>query len=222
MKTALITGTSSGLGECLALTLLKSGWKVIGLSRRENKQLICFDNFSQIQLDISDKNKVIDSLSSLGKIDCVINNAASIKLDTFENTSFDEIENIISTNVLGSMFVTKASLGLLNEDSKIIFINSVAGLNEFESQSVYCASKHALTAFSSILSKELKNRKIKVVSIHPGGIDTPLWDETPYPLGNSDKALKTNHIAELLLFILNSPNYIEYKTITMFPEIENH
>ena len=124
MKTALITGTSSGLGECLALTLLKSGWKVIGLSRRKNKQLICFDNFSQIQLDISDKNKVVDSLSSFGKIDCVINNAASFKLDTFENTSFDEIENIISTNVLGSMFVTRASLDLLNEDSKIIFINS--------------------------------------------------------------------------------------------------
>jgi NADP-dependent 3-hydroxy acid dehydrogenase YdfG len=72
MKTALITGTSSGLGECLALALLKSGWKVIGLSRRENKQLTSFDNFYQIQLDICDKNKVADSLSSLEKIDCVL------------------------------------------------------------------------------------------------------------------------------------------------------
>ena len=222
MKTALITGTSSGLGECLALTLLKSGWKVIGLSRRKNKQLICFDNFSQIQLDISDKNKVVDSLSSLGKIDCVINNAASFKLDTFENTSFDEIENIISTNVLGSMFVTRASLDLLNEDSKIIFINSVAGLYEFEGQSVYCASKHALTAFSSILSKELKEKKIKTVSIHPGGIDTPLWTKTAYPLGDTDKALKVDDIAKMIAYVLNSPDYIEYKTITMFPEIEKH
>lgn len=222
MKTALITGTSSGLGECLALTLLKSGWKVIGLSKRKNKQLICFDNFSQIQLDISDKNKVVDSLSSLGKIDCVINNAASFKLDTFENTSFDEIENIISTNVLGSMFVTRASLDLLNEDSKIIFINSVAGLYEFEGQSVYCASKHALTAFSSILSKELKEKKIKTVSIHPGGIDTPLWTKTAYPLGDTDKALKVDDIAKMIAYVLNSPDYIEYKTITMFPEIEKH
>jgi len=222
MKTALITGTSSGLGECLALTLLKSGWKVIGLSRRKNKQLICFDNFSQIQLDISDRNKVVDSLSSLGKIDCVINNAASFKLDTFENTSFDEIENIISTNVLGSMFVTRASLDLLNEDSKIIFINSVAGLYEFEGQSVYCASKHALTAFSSILSKELKEKKIKTVSIHPGGIDTPLWTKTAYPLGDTDKALKVDDIAKMIAYVLNSPDYIEYKTITMFPEIEKH
>lgn len=222
MKTALITGTSSGLGECLALNLLKSGWKVIGLSRRVNENLLSEINFSQIILDITDKKNVIESLASLGRIDCLINNAAGFKLDSFENTSFDEIENIISTNVLGSMYVTKACLKFFSENSKIIFINSVAGLNEFENQSVYCASKHALTAFASILSKELKTKKIKTVSIHPGGIDTPLWDNTPYPLGNVDKALDAQHITDLVLFILNSPEYIEYKTVTMYPEIESH
>ena len=72
-----------------------------------------------------------------------------------------ELESLIKTNVLGSMYVTKAALPFLRENSKIIFINSVAGLYEFEGQSVYCASKHALTAFSSILSKELKEKKIK-------------------------------------------------------------
>lgn len=222
MKTALITGTSSGLGECLALTLLQNGWKVIGLSRRVNNKLLSEHNFSQISLDISNKNDVIDSLTSLKQIDCLINNAASFKLDSFENTSFDEIQSIISTNILGSMYVTKACLNKLNEHSKIIFINSVAGLNEFENQSIYCASKHALTAFSSILSKELKSRKIKTVSVHPGGINTPLWAETPYPLGDSNNALDVKHIVDLILFILNSPDYVEYKTITMFPEIENH
>jgi NADP-dependent 3-hydroxy acid dehydrogenase YdfG len=222
MKTALITGTSYGLGEEIALLLLENGWKIIGVSRTENKKLLHSSNFSQILIDISDKEKVIESFESMGEIHCVINNAAIFKLDSFENTKFDEIENLIKTNVLGSMYVTKATLSSLVENSKIIFINSVAGLNEFEGQSIYCASKHALTAFSAVLSKELKNRKIKTVSIHPGGINTPLWSKTEYPLGDTSKALDAQDIAKMILYILNSPDYIEYKTVTMFPEIENH
>jgi 3-oxoacyl-[acyl-carrier protein] reductase len=222
MKTALITGSSYGLGERIASMLLENSWKVIGLSRTINEKLKNTENFTQIIIDISDKEKVIDCIKSLNYFDCVINNAAIFKLDSFENTNFEEIESLIKTNVLGSMYVTKAALPFLRENSKIIFINSVAGLYEFEGQSVYCASKHALTAFSSILSKELKEKKIKTVSIHPGGIDTPLWTKTAYPLGDTDKALKVDDIAKMIVYVLNSPDYIEYKTITMFPEIEKH
>lgn len=222
MKTALITGTSYGLGEEIASLLLDNGWKIIGLSRTKNEKLSSKENFLQILVDISDKKNVIESLENLTEIDCVINNAAIFNLASFEETSFDEIESLIKTNVLGTMYVTKAAVNLLKENSKIIFINSVAGLNEFEGQSIYCASKHALTAFSAVLSKELKNKKIKTVSIHPGGIDTPLWSKTSYPLGDTSKTLNVQDIANMILYILNSPIYIEYKTITMFPEIENH
>jgi NADP-dependent 3-hydroxy acid dehydrogenase YdfG len=79
-----------------------------------------------------------------------------------------------------------------------------------------------LTAFSSILSKELKEKKIKTVSIHPGGINTPLWKDTPYPLGDVEKALNVEDISKMILFILNSSSYIDYKTITIFPEVESH
>lgn len=222
MKTALITGTSHGLGENIALTLLQNGWNVIGLSRSENKTLSKIENFQQILVDISDKQEVIKSLKNITEIDCVINNASIFKLASFENTSFDEIESLIKTNVLGTFYITKASLKFLKQNSKIIFINSVAGLNEFEGQSIYCASKHALTAFSSILSKELKEKKIKTVSIHPGGINTPLWKDTPYPLGDVEKALNVEDISKMILFILNSSSYIDYKTITIFPEVESH
>jgi len=222
MKTALITGTSYGLGENIALTLLQNGWNVIGLSRSENKTLSKIKNFQQILVDISDKQEVIKSFKNITEIDCVINNASIFKLDSFENTSFDEIESLIKTNVLGTFYITKASLKFLKQNSKIIFINSVAGLNEFEGQSIYCASKHALTAFSSILSKELKEKKIKTVSIHPGGINTPLWKDTPYPLGDVEKALNVEDISKMILFILNSSSYIDYKTITIFPEVESH
>jgi 3-oxoacyl-[acyl-carrier protein] reductase len=222
MKTALVTGTSSGLGEDIALQLLHNGWKVFGLSRTENIKLKEFDHYTQIIADLSKKESVIDAVKSLSELDCIVNNAAIFKMAKFEDTSFEDIENLINTNILGSIFVTKAALNLVKENSRIIFINSVAGLDEFVNQSIYCASKHALTAFSSILSKELKERKIKTVSIHPGGINTPLWNDTPYPLGDVNKALNVRDISNLILYILNSPDCIEYKTITMFPEIENH
>jgi 3-oxoacyl-[acyl-carrier protein] reductase len=110
----------------------------------------------------------------------------------------------------------------MNINSKIIFINSVAGLGELENQSIYCASKYALTAFAGVLGKELRSRKIKVVSIHPGGINTSLWNESnPYPVGDVENAINSKQISDLILFILSNSN-IEFKTVKLFPEVEWH
>ena len=109
----------------------------------------------------------------------------------------------------------------MKEPSRIIFINSVAGLEELENQSIYCASKHGLTGFAGVLSKELQKRKIKVTSIHPGGINTPLWNGSDFH-DDLTKLLDPKEIAKLIAFICDSQQNVEYKTIKMFPDIEWH
>jgi NAD(P)-dependent dehydrogenase (short-subunit alcohol dehydrogenase family) len=121
------------------------------------------------------------------------------------------------------MYVTKLALELMPNDSKIVFINSVAGLEELENQSIYCASKYGLTAFAGVLGKELKPRNIKVSSIHPGGINTPLWNiHNPYPAGDVNNSMDPKSIVDMIDHIVSSKYDIDYKTVKMFPSIEWH
>ena len=107
--------------------------------------------------------------------------------------------------------------------SRIFFINSVSGLNDITGESLYGASKHALTGFAGVLGEELRPRGIKVTSIHPGGIDTPLWSrDIPYPCGDVSKAISPIELAKVIDFVCESKFNIEYKTIKMFPDTEWH
>jgi short-subunit dehydrogenase len=220
MKTAVITGTSRGLGKDIALTLLELGWQVYGLSRGNSDMVHV--NYQHFYVDITDHAAVASMMSQVSQIDLLVNSAAVFEMSSFDDSQIESISKIIDTNVKGTMYVTKACLPLMNTDSKIIFINSVAGLGELENQSIYCASKHALTAFAGVLGKELRSRKIKVVSIHPGGINTSLWNESnPYPIGNVEDAIDPTQISALIVFILSNSN-IEFKTVKLFPEVEWH
>ncbi len=98
-------------------------------------------------------------------LDILINNVGIYSSSLFENESTENIENIIDTNLKGNIFVTKLAVEKLSKNSRIIFINSVAGLNYINQESIYVATKHGLSAFANVLGNELKSRKIKVTSI---------------------------------------------------------
>jgi len=223
MKTILITGTTSGLGATIAYDYIEKGWNVIGFSRSES--LFNYPNYKHYQVDISNLNMVYKAFEQIAdtKIDILVNNAATFTMKSFSRTSLDEIDTIIDINLKGAMYVTKFALKNMEKGSRIFFINSVAGLEELENQSVYCASKHGLTGFAGVLGQELRPRGIKVTSIHPGGIDTPLWSrDVPYPCGDVSKAISPIEVVKLIDFVYNSKVNIEYKTIKMFPDTEWH
>jgi len=223
MKTILITGTTSGLGATIAYDYIEKGWNVIGFSRSES--IFNYSNYKHYQVDISNLNVVYKAFEQIAdtKIDILVNNAAIFTMKSFSRTSLDEIDTMIDINLKGAMYVTKFALKNMEKGSRIFFINSVAGLEELENQSVYCASKHGLTGFAGVLGQELRPRGIKVTSIHPGGIDTPLWSrDVPYPCGDVSKAISPIEVVKLIDFVYNSKFNIEYKTIKMFPDTEWH
>ena len=217
---AVITGTSRGLGRTIAEYLLEQGWQVIGLSRDCSIQ---HEQYQHKYTDIKNRNEVYRALETVNAVDLIVNNSAIFSMTRFADTDDYLIDAMIDTNVKGSIWVTKALLPKLHAGSRIFFINSVAGLEELEKQSIYCSTKYALTAFAGVLGKELQERDIKVTSIHPGGINTPLWNnDNPYPCGDVDGAIPPIEIAKLINFIYNSHTSVEYKTVKLFPTSEWH
>ena len=222
MKTVIITGTSSGLGRSLAECFLKNGFRVMGLSRSKFVDQIHHINYSHHNCDITNLQAIINfSMIIKQPIDLLIHNAASFSLQKFEKESNYKISQMIETNLKAPMILTGQMLPFMKEGSKIFFINSVAGLEEIENQSVYCATKYGLTAFAGVLGKELKDRGIKVTSFHPGGINTPLWDNIGFHADTS-KLLDPNDVAELVLNTYNAPKNMVLKTVQFFPDMEWH
>ena len=219
-KLAIITGTSRGLGKTVAEYLLEQGWQVIGLSRDCTIQ---HEHYQHKYTDIKNRSEVYKALNDIDTVDLIINNSAIFSMTRFADTDDDLINAMIDTNIKGNIWVTKAALPKLRAGSRIFFINSVAGLEELEKQSIYCATKYALTAFAGVLGKELQKQDIKVTSIHPGGINTPLWNnDNPYPCGDVNTAIPPIEIAKLVDFIYNSHTSVEYKTVKLFPTSEWH
>lgn len=220
MKTVVITGTSSGLGLELVKHFTDKNWKVVGLSR---SFIPNFPNYHHFVCDISNSEQVSRVMANLDSVDLLINNAGVFEMKDFDKISLDSIDRIIDINLKGSLYVTHYCLTHMKEGSKIIFVNSVAGLRSMKQQAVYCASKAGLKSFADVLGQELKDRKIKVSSIHPGGIDTPLWNkDNPYPCGQKSDALNPKSIVALIDMIALDTSNAEFKTITLFPEVEWH
>lgn len=222
MKTVIVTGTTRGLGKAIAEYLLTKDYFVLGLARSESS--INHEHYTHKVLDIRDLGSINHFIGGLEcKIDLLIHNAATFKKSVIWDMTTEDINQIIDTNLKAPINLTKAVEHKINENGKIIFINSVAGLHNIANQSVYCATKHGLTSFAKIIAEELKVKKIKVSSIHPGGMNTSLWnDNNPYPLGDVNQALDTSEVIKAIDFILNSGSNTDISTLELFPVVESH
>src|SRR6187455_1833358 len=177
-KVAIVTGASSGIGYATSLALSKAGVRVAVGARRIDrlqeleKQIVKNGDeargggggdeiFIQRKLDVtskSDCDSFVDTVvRKWGKVDILINNAGLMPLSYFKNCKVEEWEQMIDVNIKGVLYCTSAVIPYMLEEKSghIINISSVAGRIVFAGGSVYCATKHAITAFSEGLRKEL-------------------------------------------------------------------
>jgi NADP-dependent 3-hydroxy acid dehydrogenase YdfG len=241
-KVAIITGASSGIGFATALALSKKGVKVaIGarrtdmLSELEKKIKESGGEVYSQKLDVTKKNEcnsfVDNVLKKWGTVDILINNAGLMPLSFFKNLKTDEWDQMIDVNIKGVLYCTGAVVShmLENKSGHIINISSVAGRIVFPAGSVYCATKHAITAFSEGLRQELSVRKnIRVTCIEPGVVATELTnsitDESLQGFVENAKkmeSLQAEDIANAIVYAVESPNHVNVNEILIRPTTQD-
>ena len=237
-KVVIVTGASSGIGYATALTLSKSGAKVAIGARRTDKLLELEnkirqnggDAFSQ-KLDVtkkSDCDSFVDAtIKKWGGVDILVNNAGLMPLSFVKNLKIDEWDQMIDVNIKGVLYCTAAVIPHMyaKKSGHIINISSVAGRIVFPSGSVYCATKHAVTAFSEGLRQEFSTRSnIRVTCIEPGVVSTELTntitDESLQSFVETSKkmnSLNAEDIANAILFAVEAPSHVNINEVLIRP-----
>ena len=212
--TAIVTGSSSGIGQKLAIDL-SDEYFVYLISRNKvrlnetSKLIEQKGNQSQIvTADISKESEVsaISSNFDMSKIQLLINNAGLFKTSLLQNTSVKDWDEQINVNLRGSFLMTKSVVPKMieNKSGKIVFINSTAGKYPFKSSSAYCASKYGLRGFASALREELREHKIKVISIFPGAVNTPIWDGSGLNFPRL-QMMSIDNVSEIIFNAIDAP-----------------
>jgi NADP-dependent 3-hydroxy acid dehydrogenase YdfG len=238
-KVALVTGASSGIGYATALALSKAGAHVAVGARRIERLKDLENEISKIRgaeflvhaLDVTNKancNSFVDgAVKKWGTIDILVNNAGLMPLSFFRNNKFDEWERMIDVNLKGVLYCTSAVIPhMLKKDSgHIVNISSVAGRIVFAGGTVYCATKHAITAFSEGLRLEFSSRsKIRVTCVEPGVVSTELLetitDESMTRFIEASKkmeSLQAHDIADAILYAVQAPSHVNVNEILIRP-----
>ena len=240
MKTILITGATSGIGLAAAKKLANGENQLILCGRRQqkldeiSKELSAITNVLSLCFNVSDKNEVNKILENLpdkfSSIDILINNAGNAHgLDTIQEGSLDDWDNMIDSNVKGLLYVSRLIMPKMVErkSGHIINIGSLAGREVYEKGNVYCASKHAVNAISKAMRIDLNKTGIKVSEINPGLVETD-FSNVRFK-GNSNqaekvyqgyKALQANDIADIIEFVINRPSHVNIADILVLPQAQ--
>jgi NAD(P)-dependent dehydrogenase (short-subunit alcohol dehydrogenase family) len=184
-KVAVITGGNSGIGLATAKELLEKGAKVVITGRRQSaideavKQL--GPNVTGILADTADlshTDTLVEKVKKLhGKVDILFINAGIGHFFPLEVATEEQFDQIMDVNFKGAYFTLSKFLPLLNEGSSVIFLSSVSATTGMANSSVYGPSKAALNSLVKVAATELAPRKIRVNSVSPGPIETPILDK---------------------------------------------
>lgn len=238
-KIVLITGASSGIGEACALHCAKEGANIILAARRIEKleklskrieeefQVHCY----VMKLDVTHLKTVDESIQHLPqewkKIEILINNAGlALGLETFQAGKHEDWDRMIDTNIKGLLYVTRAVLPdmIVRQQGHIVNIGSISGHETYSGGVVYCLTKHAVTAMSEGLRKDLLGTPIRVSLISPGMVKTEFSkvrfkeDETrAEKVYEGLTPLYAEDIAEAVVFCITRKPHINIKEIFILP-----
>lgn len=178
MKTVLVTGGVRGIGKSVALAFVKKGYRVCAVYSQdeESAKAIALQGVETYRADVSKEEEVVALFERVGRVDILVNNAGIALVKQIQDTSYEEFSRVMSVNMGGAFLCAReASKGMISRQSGLIVnISSVWGEVGGSCESVYSASKAALLGFTKALAKELGWSNIRVNSVSPGVIDTPM------------------------------------------------
>jgi short-subunit dehydrogenase len=213
-----ITGASSGIGKATVNEFVSVGCNVFASARRVNELNRLTENDDESQIGIypcnvasrANVDQTFKKISAENNINCLINNAGITSFKSVEENSIKEIDEVINTNLLGSIYTTKAVLPHFKKNGSGTIINVLSIVTEktFTNSSVYTASKMGLLGYARVLREEVRKYNIRVINVLPGATETPIWTREMRE-ENSERMMKPDSIARLIVStFLQSDNLV--------------
>ena len=240
MKTALITGATSGIGKATAERFAKEGIALVVCGRRQERLDELVEELSKqvplhsLTFDVRNRSDVATAIASLPKdfsqIDILVNNAGNAHgLDTIQEGNLDDWDAMLDINVKGLLYVSKAIIpGMIERnEGHIINIGSLAGKEVYPKGNVYCASKHAVDAINQGMRIDLNEFGIRVGAINPGLVETEFSEvrfkgdnERAKTVYQGYKALQAEDIADIIHFVVTRPYHVNIADLLVLPSAQ--
>lgn len=214
---AIVTGAARGIGQSIAKELSRAGAIVCGTDRRadllaEEMRKIA-DEFGNETMSVSADVSLEDEVAGVirevyarcGKVDILINNAGIRQIGPVHETATIAWDDIQSANLKGPFLCTREVLNqgmLARNEGVIIFISSGSGIKGERGSSAYCASKFGVRGFAQSVAKDLQHTKIRVSTILPGMIWTPMAEESEMADADVDW-LAPDQVSKAILFCID-------------------
>ena len=218
MKTIVVTGTSSGIGNEICIQAAKLNYEVISISRNI-EPLKGINGIDSYIVDITDKKSIknfIDDLRNRDlKIDILINNAGQLSNELFGETSYESFKQTFDVNVFGLAEITRSLIPFINKSGHVINISSIGGVNgskKFPGLSVYSSSKAAVIALTEVLAEEYsEGPSFNVLAL--GAVQTKMLKEA-FP--DYEAQTKPGEMAKYIIdFAINGNNLFNGKLISV-------
>lgn len=236
-QVALVTGASSGLGRATALALSRAGADLVLLARSEGDlQAVAreVENLGRRALvypvDLSSGPALMEvvrqAVESLGRLDILVNNAATDVPGPVVDLSPEEWDRVLNVNLRAPFLLAKAAFPHMQRAGRgtIINVSSVAGKRGWANASAYCASKFGLTGFTQALAAEGKPHGIRACVVYPGGMATGWGTFDPQarevhepPAASPVDALAPDRVADLLVWMCAAPPELVLNEVIVTP-----
>ncbi len=183
-KVAVVTGGNSGIGYASALKLKANGAKVIitGRSAEKVESAATKLGVKGIVADVSSLSAIDDLVTQVkeeyGKVDILFVNAGIFQPAPVGQISEEMFDHQMGINFKGAVFTTEKFLPILNDGASVINLSSVNAYTGMPNTAVYAASKAALNSYTRTAATELASRKIRINSVNPGPVETPIFGKT--------------------------------------------
>ncbi len=194
MRTALVTGTSTGIGQATVLELARRGWRVFATMRNLEKRgpleaLLAETGLGQnvrlARLDVTDAGSIGPAVEAVlgatgGTLDAVVHNAGVAVGAAFEDLSDDDARRVMETNFFGVLALTRALLPTFRAQrrGRIAVVSSDSAFFGQPANSIYCASKWAIEGWAESVAYELAPFGIDIALIEPGPYRTSIWESS--------------------------------------------
>ena len=219
VRSALVTGASSGIGLATAKALLAQGFIVEGMAR--DFSALDLRDLRTTEIDLSDLEVLVERLSDYQTApDLLVLNAGYGQFGGIEQFSYAQIQALINTNLVSNLFLVKHFLPKMKAQggADIVLVGSESALRGAKAGSVYCATKFAIRGLAQSLRADCAGSNIRVLLLNPGPVDSDFFDELNFqPQAGHEFVIAAESVAQSIVHAISQPRNVVMEEINLQP-----